>query len=67
MESNFKGFWKFIKFLQEGGFLNHVIVIGSWAEHIYQQSGLLNDYKATLRTLDQRKQKKMVSLFTRIV
>lgn len=53
METNdYKGFWRFIKFLHENGFLNHVIVIGSWAEHIYQQAGLLKDFKTTLRTLD---------------
>lgn len=52
METNYKGFWNFIKFLDENKFLEYVIVIGSWAEYIYQQAGILNEYKANLRTLD---------------
>ena len=52
MNNNYNGFWKFIKFLDDEGFLKYVIVIGSWAEYIYQQADLLSGYKANLRTLD---------------
>ena len=49
---NYQAFWKFIKLLHDNDLLEHVIVIGSWCEYIYAQSGVLPDYSAMIRTLD---------------
>lgn len=47
-----KDFWSFIRLLDEHGLLGHLTLIGSWAEYIYAQAGLLPDFAANLRTLD---------------
>ena len=49
---NYQAFWKYIKLLHDNNLLEHVIVIGSWCEYIYAQSGILPDYSTMLRTLD---------------
>ena len=51
-ELRYRDFWKFIKLLSDNGLLGHVIVIGSWAEYVYAQGGVLKDFEANLRTLD---------------
>ncbi len=51
-EHQYKDFWKFIKLLSDNDLLEHVIVIGSWAEYLYAQSGILPGFTANLRTLD---------------
>ena len=51
-ERQYKDFWKFLKLLSDNGLLEHVIVIGSWAEYLYAQSGILPGFTANLRTLD---------------
>lgn len=48
----YKEFWNFIKLLHENDLLEHVIVVGSWAEYLYAQSGILKGFEANLRTLD---------------
>jgi len=45
-------FWKFIKFIDQCGYSQHLIIIGSWAEYIYQQSGLFDQFQPLLQTLD---------------
>lgn len=45
-------FERFLTCLQEAGCLDYVIVIGSWAEYIYQESGLLKSFEASMKTLD---------------
>ena len=39
----YKEFWDLINFLHENELLEFIILIGSWAEYIYAQSGLLDD------------------------
>lgn len=51
-EQNYSDFWDFIKLLSDNGLLSDIVVIGSWAEYIYAQSGLLPGFSASLRTLD---------------
>ena len=51
-EMKYSDFWKFIKLLHDNDLLGHVIVIGSWAEYLYAQSGILPGFTANLRTLD---------------
>jgi len=45
-------FWAFIDLLSKNAALPYVTLIGSWAEYIYAQSGLLPGFSASLRTLD---------------
>lgn len=40
-----------VRVLHDVGALEHVIVVGSWAEYVYQESGLL-DFKSSLKTQD---------------
>ena len=51
-EKQYIEFWKFIGILHQADLLRHLILIGSWAEYIYAQSGILPGYDANLRTLD---------------
>ena len=47
-----KQFLKFIKLLSDNDLLKHVIVVGSWAEFVYKESGLLKDFNPNIKTLD---------------
>lgn len=38
--------------LNEAGCLEHVMLIGSWADYLYSASGVLPDYESRIRTLD---------------
>ena len=51
-DMKYKDFWAFIKLLNDNQLLDHIILIGSWAEYVYAQSGILQEYSANLRTLD---------------
>lgn len=51
-ELRYRDFWKFIRLLSDNGLLSHVIVVGSWAEYVYAQGGVLSGFEANLRTLD---------------
>lgn len=69
MSLSYQGFWRLLGLMRDAGALPHVLIIGSWAEYLYAQSGLLPGYVANLRTLDidflirnQRKPRTMVSL-----
>ncbi len=45
-------FERFLSCLKEAECLDYVIIIGSWAEYVYQESGLLHSFEATMKTLD---------------
>jgi hypothetical protein len=47
-----KIFWETIKILKKNNVLEHVVLIGSWAEYIYEVSDYLKDFKANLKTKD---------------
>ena len=47
-----KTFWETIKVLSKNEVLKHVVLIGSWAEYIYEESGLLKNFEANLKTKD---------------
>jgi len=47
-----KEFLKFIKMLKDNDCLGHLILIGSWAEYVYSNSGYLKNYLPNIRTLD---------------
>lgn len=38
--------------LDEVGCLEHVMLVGSWADYLYSASGVLPDYESRIRTLD---------------
>jgi hypothetical protein len=45
-------FIKIIKLLSDNDLLDHVIVIGSWSEFLYQRTGMIPPNTTALRTLD---------------
>lgn len=45
-------FWDILKSFQEVGLNQHMILIGSWAELVYQESDMMEGFKATTRTFD---------------
>lgn len=49
---NYPEFFRFIRLLSDNDLLKHVIVIGSWAEYVYAQAGVLPGFTANFRTLD---------------
>ena len=52
MNEQQKEFLQFLTLLENNNVLDHVIILGSWAEFIYANSEILPDYPLTLRTLD---------------
>lgn len=51
-ENKYKDFWAFLKLLSDNDLLKYVVVVGSWAEYLYEQAGVLQSFQANLRTLD---------------
>ncbi len=47
-----KIFWETIRILENNKILEHVVLIGSWAEYIYEKSGCLKEFEANLKTRD---------------
>jgi hypothetical protein len=45
-------FWDVIKILDKHNILDHVVLIGSWAEFVYEKSGFLKNFDANLKTRD---------------
>lgn len=45
-------FVRFIKLLNDNDCLSHVILVGSWAEFIYRETGLLQGFEPNIKTLD---------------
>jgi len=43
---------RLLKLLHDNDILNHVVLIGSWAEYVYAQAGVLPGFTMTLRTID---------------
>lgn len=52
MDKEYSEFWECIDFLYQNDALDHIILIGSWAEYIYEKSAILKDFTKPLRTLD---------------
>ena len=44
--AQYKDFWSFLRLLADNDLLKHVVVIGSWAEYLYAQAGVLPDFEA---------------------
>ena len=43
---------RFLKLLDEAGALDHVVLIGSWAEYLYERADALEEFESNTRTLD---------------
>ena len=43
---------RLLKLFSDNGFSNHLVLIGSWAEYLYMEAGILPNYEANIRTLD---------------
>lgn len=52
IDKKFDEFWELIDLLNKAEALEHLIVIGSWAEYIYEEANLINNFKAELKTRD---------------
>lgn len=47
-----KIFWDTITILEKNKILEYIVLIGSWAEYIYEASNYLEDFEANLKTKD---------------
>ena len=47
-----KEFMDFITLLDENGLLSHVVLVGSWAEYLYQHGNVLDGFISAAKTLD---------------
>lgn len=47
-----KIFWNTITILEKNKVLEYIVLIGSWAEYIYEESNYLKDFEANLKTRD---------------
>ena len=47
-----KEFLDFITLLDENGLLPHVVLVGSWAEYLYQHGNVLDGFISAAKTLD---------------
>ena len=45
-------FLRFIKLLHDNECLDHVILVGSWSEFLYRDSGMIRGFDPNLKTLD---------------
>ena len=41
-----------LRLLENAGCLEHVILVGSWAEYVFQETGLLERFEANIKTMD---------------
>lgn len=47
-----RDFLKTIKLLHDNDCISHIIIVGSWAEYLYIEAGVLPSYSASIKTLD---------------
>ena len=47
-----KVFWETVRILDKNKILDYVVLVGSWAEYIYEISGYLEGFEANLKTRD---------------
>ena len=53
MESSQKQtFWQTIALFHDVRVLDHIVVVGSWAEYLYQESGVIPGFRSSFRTQD---------------
>lgn len=47
-----KAFTKVLDLVEEAGCISHVIVVGSWAEFLYKEAGILPGFQPNIKTMD---------------
>ena len=47
-----KEFIRFIKLLADNDCLQYVVLVGSWAEFLYRELGILNNFEPNIKTMD---------------
>lgn len=45
-------FYETLQLLDRNDLLQHIILIGSWAEYLYEESNIIDNYVSTTKTLD---------------
>jgi hypothetical protein len=45
-------FVRFLKLLSDNDCLKHVVLVGSWAEHLYYECGVLKGFEPNIKTMD---------------
>ena len=45
-------FCRILDLIEDAGCMRHVILVGSWAEFVYRESGLIEGFAPNIRTLD---------------
>jgi ABC-type branched-subunit amino acid transport system ATPase component len=44
--------WQTIALFHDVGVLEHIVVVGSWAEYLYEESGVIPGFRSSFRTQD---------------
>lgn len=52
MNEQQRAFCKILDLIEDAGCMRHVILVGSWAEFVYRESGLIEGFAPNIRTLD---------------
>lgn len=52
MSEQQSAFVRVLDLLEDAGCIGHVILVGSWAEFVYREAGLLEGFAPNIRTLD---------------
>lgn len=47
-----RAFAKVLDLVEEAGCMPHVVLVGSWAEYVYREAGLLAGFEPNIRTMD---------------
>ena len=52
MNNQQQAFAKVLDLLEDAGCLRHVVLVGSWAEFVYREAGVLPGFEPNIKTLD---------------
>lgn len=47
-----KAFARVLDLVEDAGCIKHVILVGSWAEYVYREAGILPEFAPNIRTMD---------------
>lgn len=51
MNNQQQAFAKVLDLLEDAGCLRHVVLVGSWAEFVYREAGVLPGFEPNIKTL----------------
>ena len=52
MNTQTREFTRFLKLLSDNDCLKHVVLVGSWAEYLYHECGVLDGFEPNIKTMD---------------